>query len=82
MPGAYGRRSLSAISCGLPRSCPDEKCSPAPATITTRTESSSATLKRASSNSSSIMRLCALRTSGRFTVMVSTESVRSSSRFS
>ena len=54
------------------RSWPDEKCFPAPARITTRTESSASARSKASSISSMSRVSWALAISGRFMVMVAT----------
>ncbi len=54
------------------RSWPDEKCFPAPARITTRTESSASAWSKASSISSMSRVSWALAISGRFMVMVAT----------
>ena len=79
-PGSSGVFFWSAISCGLPRSWPAEKCLPAPARMMTRTASSSTARRKASSSSSSRMRLWAFSTSGRLVVIFRTAPVRSVSK--
>ena len=52
-----------------PMSCPDENIGPVPPRITTRTSSSASARRKASCSSTSSPRFCALRASGRFSMM-------------
>ena len=60
MPGPTGW-AFGLEPSGVPRSCPAEKCAPAPATMMTRVASSSDAARNASSSSRIITRLWALQ---------------------